>query len=190
MCLSIRKVSIGDDVQAIYKKKLDENYTYTRLPENKFFYNLFSLKKEDHGFIIGSDRTNGTSMFVFSESIPVGCVNERYITYLEFFLKERLIPMPEHIKTAFSKADDDFVVLNGASNSDGNMVIIGTVKDSKNPDKALWTAIVLSPSRMGVSTKPSRSYFGRSSKNESSISSDLWTVLSGVGTIAGLSSLF
>jgi hypothetical protein len=191
MCLSIRDVFIGANVQAIYKKKLEENYTYTRLPENKLFYNLFSLKKDDHSFIIGSDRTNGTSMFVLSESIPVNSVDKRYITYLEFFLKEKLIPMPEHIKNEFSKADTDFVVLNGASNSAGHMVIIGTVKDDKNPDHMLWTAIVLSPSRLGLNTqRSSGSYFNSSSKNESSISSDLWAVLSGVGTIAGLYSLF
>lgn len=191
MCVSIRDVCIGADVQAIYKKKLEENYTYTNLPKNKLFYNLFSLKKDEHGFIVGSDRTNGTSMFVFSESIPVNSVNTRYINYLELFLKDQLIPMPEHIKNEFSKADNDFVLFNGASNSAGHMVIIGTVKDDKNPEHMLWTAIVLSPSRLGLNTQlSSRSYFNRNSKNESSISSELWAVLSGVGTIAGLYSLF
>ena len=37
MCITIRKIALGDDVQAIYRAKKEQEYTYEKLPANKLF---------------------------------------------------------------------------------------------------------------------------------------------------------
>jgi hypothetical protein len=188
MCIIIRKIGLGDDVQAIYRAKTAQNYTYEKLPQNRLFYNLFSLKKDNERILVGSNKLNQTAMFVYSESFEAGKINDIYVKYLEFFFKLGLKPMPEHFKSKFS-VDDDFQLLNGAMDSAGDMVILGKSKDPKQEDRELWMAIVLSPSKLGYRV-PDRTRYSPTSAGETSRSLDIWDMIGTAGTVAGLFSLF
>lgn len=188
MCITIRKIGLGNDVQEIYHKKKEENYHYEKLPENKLFYNLFSLKKDDLRFIVGSNKKNKTSMFVLSESFEKERMNDIYVKYLELFFKIECKPMPDHVKSKFS-TDDEFKLLNGAMNANGDMVILGTMADPKNESKNLWLTIVISPSLMGYRI-PERSRYSSTASGDACRSMDIWDMLGTAGTVAGIFTLF
>lgn len=187
MCLTVGGIGIGMDVQAIYKEKKADGYLYERLPENKIFYNLFSLTKENVRFIVGSNRSNSTAMFVSTKSIPISDIEKNYILYLEAFFKFQLKPMPEKIKQAFAENDSSLVMLNGASNSNNDMLLIAKSPDKENPENMIWTTIVISPSSLGIATTH-RSLSTQTHKKNDSL--DMWDILSGVGALSGIYSLF
>lgn len=188
MCVTIRKISLGDDVQAIYRTKKAQDYTYEELPKSKLFHNLFTLKKGEERILVGSNKLNQTTMFVYSESIDTSKINDMYVKYLEVFFKLGYKPMPDHLKSKFL-IDDDFQLLNGAIDGSGDMVILGKSKDPKQEGKDLWMAIVLSPSRLGYRV-PSRERYSKTPDGEACRSMDIWDMIGTAGTVAGLFSLF
>lgn len=188
MCISIRKIGLGYDVQAVYKEKLADNYNYESLPKNKMFHNFFTLDRENVRFVIGSDSNNGISMMAYTESVDTNKINDIYVRYLELFFKNQYAPMPEHARKSMS-SDKDITILNGASDSSGDMVILGTMIDPKDPEKTVWMAILLSPTRLGYRV-PTRTQYSRTSSGDRASSIDLWDVIGTAGTVAGLFSLF
>lgn len=188
MCISIRKIGVGYDVQEVYKQKMAENYTYENLPKNKMFHNFFTLDRDNVRFVIGSDSNNGVSLVAYTESVDTDKINDIYVRYLELFFKNQYSPMPEHARKAMS-SDKDMTILNGASDSSGDMVILGTMPDPKDDTKTVWLAFILSPARLGFRT-PNRTQYSRTPSGDSSRSIDLWDVIGTAGTVAGLFSLF
>lgn len=188
MCITIRKIALGDDVQAIYRAKKEQEYTYEKLPENKLFYNLFTLSKGNERILIGSNKFNQTAMFVYSESVEAGKINDIYVRYLELFFKQGYKPMPDHLKSKFS-VDDDFQLLNGAMDASGDMVILGKSKDPKQEGRELWMSIVMSPSKLGYRV-PDRTRYSRTPSGDACRSMDIWDMIGTAGTVAGLFSLF
>lgn len=144
MCLTIRKIGLGDDVQSLWNAKKAEGYSYQKLPDNKLFFNFFRLSKDNENVIIGSNKKNEVSMFVYSESIPSANINDIYVKYLEFLFKNRYAPMPEHLKKSFP-VNDDFQLLNGAMSSNGDFVLLGKSKDTHDLNRDIWMSIVGSP---------------------------------------------
>lgn len=188
MCISIGEIGLGSDVQAVYKNKIADNYRYEALPKHKMFHNFFTLDKDDIRFVIGSDKNNGVSMMAYTKSVDKAEIDGIYILYLELFFKSKYTPMPEHIKKSMS-TDTDVKLLNGATDSNGDMVILGTIPDPKDEFKTVWMAIVLSPSRLGYRV-PSRERYSSTPHGESCRSMDLWEMIGTAGTVAGLFSLF
>lgn len=188
MCLTIRKIGLGDDVQALWNFKKAEGYSYQKLPDNKLFFNFFRLSKDNENVIIGSNKKNEVSMFVYSESIPSANINDIYVKYLEFLFKNRYSPMPDHLKKSFP-VNDDFQLFNGAMSSNGDFVLLGKSKDTHDVNRDIWMSIVGSPSRMGQRI-PDRTRHSRTASGEDSRSLDIWDVIGTAGTVAGIFSLF
>lgn len=188
MCISIRKIGLGDDMQSVYHQKKAENFEYSSLPVSKLFHNLGSLKKDNTRIVLGSDKYNKLTMFVYTESVPSSSINDIYIKYLEFFFKQQLMPMPESLKSALS-VDEDLRILNGAMNSKGEFVILATTKDTDDDTKTVWMAIVVSAPKMGYRV-PSRSRYSPTPRGNDDWSMDVWNMLGAAGTVAGLFSLF
>lgn len=188
MCITVRKIALGDDVQAIYRAKKEQGYTFEKLPENRLFYNLFTLTKDNERILIGSNKLNQTAMFVLAESVEPSNINDIYVKYLELFFKHGYKPMPDHLKSKFS-VDDDFQLLNGAMDSSGDMVILGKSKDPKQEGRELWMSIVMSPNRLGFRL-PDRTRYSRTPSGEACRSMDIWDMIGTAGTVAGLFSLF
>lgn len=188
MCISIRKIGLGDDIQAVYHQKKSENFEYSNLPASKLFYNLGILKKDNIRIVLGSDKSNKLTMFVHTESVSSSSINDIYVQYLEFFFKQQLMPMPESLKSVFS-VDEDLRILNGAMNSKGEFVILATTKDTDDVSKTVWMAIVVSPPKMGYRI-PERSRYSPTPRGNDDWSMDVWNMLGAAGTVAGLFSLF
>jgi len=187
MCIKLRKIELGMDVQEVYNTKKSEDYSFKRLDGNRLFMHLFRLDKDKERILVGSDRHNRTAMFMYSESVPNASINDIYVKYLELFFQSQYKPMPDHLKQAFS-VEADFCLLNGAMNSRGDCVLLGTSKDPEDDSRSMWMVLAISPSMMGYTT-PRKTRKVRQSDG-SSRPLDMWDVLGTVGTVAGLFSLF
>lgn len=187
MCIRLRKIELGDDVQQVYNVKKGEGYTFKKLPDNNLFTNLFRLDKDQERIVVGSNRYNQTSMFMYSESVPTDSINGIYVKYLELFFQSQYKPMPDILKSSFS-IDDEFCLLNGAMNGRGDCVLLGTSKDPAASERSLWMVLVVSPHMMGyrMPSKPKKVQYS----DGSSRPIDMWDVLGTAGTVAGLFSLF
>lgn len=188
MCITVRKIALGDDVQSIYRAKKEQGYIFEKRPENRLFYNLFTLSKDNERILIGSNKRNQTAMFVLAESVEPSKINDIYVKYLELFFKQGYKPMPDHLKSKFS-VDDDFQLLNGAMDASGDMVILGKSKDPKQEGRELWMSIVMSPSKLGYRV-PDRTRYSRTPSGDACRSMDIWDMIGTAGTVAGLFSLF
>lgn len=187
MCIKLRKIELGMDVQEVYNIKKADDYAFKKLDDTRLFTHLFRLDKGHEHILVGADRHNRTAMFMYSESVPTVSINDIYVKYLELFFHSQYKPMPEHLKTAFS-VEADFGLLNGAMNGRGDCVLLGTSKDPEDESRSMWMVLAISPSMMGY-IMPSKTRKIRQSDG-SSRPIDMWDVLGTVGTVAGLFSLF
>ncbi len=190
MSLHVRNVGLCMSCREVYDKKVADGYTYKSIEAGKLFNSLYRLSKDKTDFVIGGNSNHIISMYAFSDTIRTIDINKKYIEYLEHFFSHGFNPIPDSLKRQLQVVDkgseNPITFLNGSSIGD-ELFLIGYSADPKNSNNSIWMTIAISTGLMGLS-KPRRKSYQRSSGESNDI--DVWDIIGGVTTIAGLSGMF
>lgn len=143
MCLIIDKVGLGYNIQQVVDQKLNEGFQFGKLPKDHHFFNTLTFDKHNVRFVIGSDIKNAISFYSFSKDIDITDVDSLHIYYLEMLLSNHTQSIMSEVQTFFQNASN-FNLLSAATNSQGNIVAVGTIKHPEDDSKVTFRVIALS----------------------------------------------